>query len=108
MGLFTSKTRRQEQEARTAATEVRREAEAKARAQRRREDAWRSDRNAAIQSLRTAERAHAQAKQSYDRYAPGPQKTAAAQKVNAAADRLASAERAFKAVDHFRAWSRNH
>ncbi len=44
----------------------------------------------------------------YDRYAPGAQKTAAGKAVNAAADKLGEAERAYAAVNDFAAWSKNH
>ena len=109
MGLFTRKKQRQEQEAREAeASDARMKADAAAQVRRSREDAWRRDRNAVLQRLHPAERAYGQAKSLYDRYAPGPQKNAAGEKLNAAADHLASVEREFAAVDNFSAWSKKN
>ncbi|MEU8271225.1 hypothetical protein AB0B89_29210 [Sphaerisporangium sp. NPDC049002] len=109
MGLFTSRKQRQELEAREAeAVAARTNADAAAQARRNREDAWRRDRHDVLQRLHRARRAHGQAKTLYDRYAPGPQKNAAAAQLNAAADHLASLEREFAAVDSFSTWSKSH
>ncbi|MER6830941.1 hypothetical protein ABT352_33445 [Streptosporangium sp. NPDC000563] len=109
MGWLTSKSKRQEQEARASeAANARRRADAEQAERDRRADAWRHARNAAIKPLHAARGAYGQARQTYDRYAPGPQKDAAGAALNAAADQLAQAERAFDAIDDFSSWSRNH
>ena len=98
MGLFgPSKAERQAQEARAAsAQDARRRADAE---RKRLDDAWRAERSEVCARLRAAERAHAAAKGTFDRYAPGPQKTAAGDRLNTTADRLAEVERELAVVD---------
>lgn len=109
MGLFESKKQRQDREARgVAATSARVEVAAVAARAKAQAAAWRRDRNAVLERLRSAEQAHAEAKRAYDRYAPGAQKNTAGEKLNAAAERLASVEREYAAVDNFSTWSKNN
>ncbi|MDP9843217.1 hypothetical protein [Streptosporangium lutulentum] len=77
-------------------------------AQREREGRWRQDFRDAVKSLRAARSEHAEAKRQYERYAPGPQKDAAGDAMNQAADRLGAAEREYAAAENFPVWDRNH
>jgi hypothetical protein len=110
--MFKSKAKK-EAEAREAAAraDLQRAEQAKRNAERARreqiENAWRADRNAAIEVRHAAQREYAAARRKYEMYAPGPQKDAAGQAMNQAADRLQAANRAFKAVDDFRDWNRS-
>jgi hypothetical protein len=106
MGWFGSSKRQQEEAAASAAAADARRSERQARE--RRADAWRADRNAVLPRLHAAQRAHADAQRTYNRYAPGPQKDAAADAVNVAAAALAEVEQEFKLVDDYRTWDQNH
>ncbi len=82
--------------------------EAAVQQRRDRVDAWRAARNAALPELHAARAAHKEAMKVCDRYAPGKEKDAAGVAVNAAANRLAVVEKAFKKVNTFQAWEKSN